>query len=152
MKDAVFAGDYVDLKFIKSRKCAQIYIEIPIERAAEFVAAFGAPSPATGVPVAIARLNPDKPAPAPPPPDKERKSWNELSPSAQAAIRCNEPGFWKFLVDRSGYSCGSTDEAAKIVRHLCGVTSRSNLNTDQEAHRIWRETDIAYSNWQRGLE
>ena len=58
MKAAAFSGDYCDLKFVKTRKVAQITIEIPLEHAAAFVAAFGAPDPVNGVPVGFARLQP----------------------------------------------------------------------------------------------
>lgn len=37
-----FSGSYCDMRFVKSRKVAQIVVEIPIEQAAAFVAAFGA--------------------------------------------------------------------------------------------------------------
>lgn len=52
----VFQGNYSDLKFIRTRGVCQIVVEIPLEDGQRFVAAFGAPSPANEVPVAIARL------------------------------------------------------------------------------------------------
>ncbi len=52
MTAAAFQGSYCDMKFIKSRSVAQVVIEIPIEQAAAFVAAFGAPDPAKECPVA----------------------------------------------------------------------------------------------------
>jgi hypothetical protein len=57
---AAFQGSYADLKFIKSRSVAQVVVELPIEEAAAFVAAFGAPVPGSECPVALARIHPEK--------------------------------------------------------------------------------------------
>ena len=54
---AAFSGDYTDLRFVKTRSVCQVVIEIDISQASAFVAAFGAPMPGTGVPVALAKLN-----------------------------------------------------------------------------------------------
>ncbi len=62
MSHAAFSGSYCDLKFIKSRSVAQVVVEIPIEQAAAFIAAFGAPEPSKECPVAIARLDMTKAA------------------------------------------------------------------------------------------
>lgn len=151
---AVWACDYTDMRFVKSRKVTQIVLEFPIERAAEFVAAFGAPSPATGVPVAIARLVEGKAcAPTPAPPiEKECKPFSSLPPAQQAALRCNEPTFRQFLArDCDAISVFDLDTAADEVRAICEVSSRSELNTNDAAAARWRNLDDEYFRWQRGV-
>src|ERR1700722_11815919 len=97
---AAFSGDYTDLRFIKTRSVAAITIEIPIEQASAFVAAFGAPVPSYGCPVAIARLDLNSVSAAPvaiAAPTKERRLFSSLPLSQQAALRCNDTDFWLFI-------------------------------------------------------
>lgn len=146
MTAAAFSGDYCDLKFVKTRKVAQITIEIPIEQAAAFVASFGAPDPSQGVPVALARLN-DKQRQEPP--AKDRKAWADLPCSQQAAIRCGELPFQKFM---SEYNVGQVHDAetcAQAVRFLTGCDSRSELNKYGPKQDIWREIEAEYQTWLR---
>ena len=147
---AAFQGDYCDLKFIKTRKVAQITIEIPIERAAEFVAAFGAPDSVNGVPVAVARMEKDTPARKETP---ARKSWLYLEPSQQAAMRCNEPDFLRW-VRSLGYAPqhGESEQSWIVdwVRDACEVKSRSELNLSRAAGERWRLLDADFYAWQRG--
>lgn len=140
---AAFSADYVDLRFIKSRKVAQVVVEIPIEQAAAFVATFGTPNPAEGVPVALARLVPTQEAPREP--AKDRRRFTDLPPSQQAAIRCNETNFWRFA------SVADDTEAAEFVRKRCRVRSRSDLNTNAEAAERWNAIEGDYFAWQRGM-
>lgn len=151
---AAFQGDYVDLRFIKSRKCAAIVIEIPIEAAASFVAAFGAPSPATGVPVAIARLAAGKPTSEPAKAitgPVEKKPFSEFPLSKQAGMRCNDRGFWKFLDKRNpGMGIISPEDAADEVRAICLIDSRTELDIDSMAAERWRALDNEFVCWNRG--
>jgi hypothetical protein len=140
---AVIQGNYADLKFIKGRKCAQIIIEIPTERAAEFIKLFGAPDPAAECPVAIARLTSTVPADEP---AKPKKRWDELPPSQQAAIRCNEPEFQEFL------GVPSADDAAAEIRRLCGVASRSQIIDGKPSAAYWRKIDNQFVIHKRGYE
>lgn len=152
-KLAAIQGDYCGLRFIKSRKVAVIEIEIPIERGAEFVATFGAPDTSTGVPVALARIDPkashapaapeaQQPRSASAPERGEHRSWAELSPAQQAGIRCNDPLFQRFMKERKG-----VDDAADGVRGICGVASRSQLTG--MAAGAWRALDDEFVLWQR---
>jgi len=149
MKAAAFSGDYCDLKFVKTRKVAQITIEIPIEQAAAFVASFGAPDPAQGVPVALARLNAPASQEQTEPPVKDRKAWADLPCSQQAAIRCGEGAFQKFM---SEYNVGQVFDAetcAQAVRNVTGCNSRSELNEYGPKQDIWREIEAEYQTWLR---
>ena len=150
---AAIMGDYCDLKFIKSRAVAQVIVEIPIEQSAAFVAAFGTPSQSTGVPVAIARIDPkaasDPPKPAAKPSERERKKWSQLRPAQQAAMRCNEAAFQKFITGKvaNGGNVGYTVEDA--VRIACGVSSRADILDGSFAARKWADLDREYQAWLR---
>lgn len=143
----VFDGDYTDLKFIKTRKVAVICIEIPIEKATKFVEVFGAPSPATGVPVAIARLQePEKQQG-----EKVKRQWNEVPKSNQAAMKCHDPDFRRFLaLDFDGILMLDLDMAVEEVKRICGVTSRADIPNNPEAAKKWDRLYSDFQLWQRG--
>ena len=149
---AAVMGDYCDLKFIKSRKVAQVIVEIPIEASAAFVAAFGTPSQATGVPVAIARIDPkaasETAKPSQEPSTKDKKIWRDLRPSQQAGMRCNEPAFWGFLYDKYDSAQG-TDAASNFVRDFCGVKTRADILEGTRAAQKWADLDREYTAWLR---
>ena len=154
MTAAAFSGDYTDLRFIKTRSMAAITVEIPIEQASAFVAAFGAPMPGTGIPVAIARLDPEKAVSAPEP-LKERRSWSDLSYAQQAGIRCNEPDFWEFineLAECPPDTINSPEGAASFVRVHCGVKSRAQITVGSLASNNWLNLNDKYEAWQRERE
>lgn len=52
---------------------------------------------------------------------------------------CQEPTFWRFLNNRTpGFKAVTNkEEAADRVRMTCGVTSRKDLDTDNEANKTW---------------
>lgn len=150
---AAFQGSYSDMKFIKSRSVVQIVIELPIEQAAAFVAAFGAPDPAKECPVALARLDIAKPAQEP---AKAKKAWADLPPSQQAAIRCEEGAFQTYVthvmrIERQHMPDDESpsDRATRYIRKVCGVRSRSEIYAGSEAEKDWRMIERAYAGWLR---
>lgn len=149
---SVFSGDYTDIRFVKSRKVAQIVMEIPIEQATAFVAAFGAPDPSTGIPVAIARLGPLGKEMAKQPPsayDKPKRSWDQIQRSQQAALMCGDPEFDGFL-DKTWPSLKAMKSTADKVRHLCIVVSRADLDKDSVAADRWDKLFSDFQLWKRG--
>lgn len=150
---AAIQGDYVDLKFLKSRKVCQIVVEIPIEAGETFVAAFGTPNPATGVPVALARIDPNAKPQAPA--EKPKRSWDELSIAQQAGILCNEKRFQVFVGEQMAKTRGdgfrqdlvSEDDAAWYVRTQCGVNSRADIEKNHDAVRKFKSLDADYRGW-----
>jgi hypothetical protein len=138
---AAFRATYSDLKFIKTRKIAQIVLEMPLEQASDFIAAFGAPNPAEEKWVAVARLV-DK-TPEEPRQEHEHKNWHALKLSAQAAIRCDDPLFWQFLV------VSDKKQAVEKVRWACEVKSRAELDRDVSAGSKWEELDEQFIEWKR---
>lgn len=80
-------------------------------------------------------------------PEKERMTWQELQPSAQAAIRCNEPVFWAFLREDYSQQVNDADEAATAVRKLCDVNTRAAFNTNSRARAKWENLDQSFGAW-----
>ncbi len=149
---AALSATYHDLRFIKSRKVAQIVLELPIEQADAFVKAFGTPNPASETWVGIARLDMSKVADEAPK-AKEKRSFADMPLSQQCAIRCNEPQFRRFLArDVADFEMFDVTMAADEIRSLCKIASRSELDSNSTAAAIWRRIDDAYWGWSRGLE
>jgi hypothetical protein len=147
---AAFKAAYADLKFIKTRKVAQIVLELPIEEASRFVEAFGAPDPSKETWCAIARLDAAKIAS--PAPQKEKRSLSELPLSQQAALKCNDVSFRTFLARGCPeVKTFSLDMAVESVRSICGVKSRSELDTNPEAAAAWKRLTDEFWGWERGL-
>lgn len=151
---AAIQGDYTDLKFVKGRKVAQIVLEIPIEAAGAFVKAFGTPNPATGIPVALARIQPSalkqqlqQSVEIEREKDKEPRPWNTLKRSQQAGIACSDKEFRLFLASK-GYQAGDDTEAATAVRSICLVNTRADFDTYPDASVRW-DTLYGEYQWQR---
>lgn len=128
---AALYGDYVDLRFIKTRKVCQVIIEIPIEQGSAFVEAFGTPNPATGVPVGLARLDPNA---------KSERKGGKLA--QKAGIMCNEAAFAEYV--RQNKFDGNPVE---YVYEFCQVTSRAHLDHDEAAARKFRDLELSYNAW-----
>jgi len=146
MSPAAFSGSYCDLKFIKSRSVAQVVVEIPIEQAAAFIAAFGAPEPSKECPVAIARLDMTKAASEA---EKPRRKLSELPIAQRAALLCNRHAFRTFVKERyaSGGRVGDDADAANMVRKYCGVISRSELSMNVLAATKFEALEREFNNW-----
>lgn len=114
----------------------RIEVEVEPQDAQQAFALFGRP----GAPMALAALAVGHAAVQEPEPEKpkggERAKW--------VAMRCAEPEFqaWlaqKFPQQAFGYDkwTPAKDVAAGIVREVCGVTSRAQLDADKYApHRF----------------
>ena len=136
-----FAGTYIDLKFVKSRKVAQVVIEMPIEDANRFLSAFGAPDPASEVWCAIARLNHALEPDAADESERPRRQWETLRPSARAAMLCNETAFMAYIKARS------SDQAADKIRKHCGIESRRELDSDETKRMLFEMVERDFEKW-----
>lgn len=163
----VFKATYADFKNIKTRKILQIILEVPIEGADAALKALG------GVPrsdcetwVAVARLDPaldaremsaspasePRNAPAEASAPKERQRFATMPLPKQAAIRCGDPDFRRFLAQRghfarSGIAVLDLDMAAGEVREICCVTSRSQISDADGSGDLWTALDREYGDW-----
>lgn len=139
MAAAAIQGDYTDLRFIKSRKVAVISVEIPIEAANAFVLSFGTPSPASGIPVALARMQTTKEVVTP---TRQPRRMQELPFAQQAALLCDRPAFARFVQERYKES-----NAVEFLRFFCGVNSRSDIKPDTEAAARFLDLSNEFETW-----
>ncbi|MDE3023616.1 MAG: hypothetical protein KGI54_17520, partial [Pseudomonadota bacterium] len=68
-----------------------------------------------------------------------------------AGILCNDPNFWKWL-ETKGWSPYRFDSftSGEIVRTICGVQSRRELDHNPAAARIFREAIMRpFDEWKR---
>lgn len=148
-KPAAFQATIHGFRTVPSRGVVSITIEAPIEHHAEIarIAVHGAW-------VAVARLEEPKQETARAEP-KDKKNWRDMPPAQQAAIRCNEPIFWAYLKDQHSdvitLNPIGPDECAEVVRDMCGVQSRKELNDNHKARTIWFNLDQGFLAW-RALE
>lgn len=63
--------------------------------------------------------------------DKPRRHFSELPRSQQAALACEDKRFQDWLI------CRDAEHAAQMVRGLCGVVSRADLDKHPEPSRVW---------------
>lgn len=143
---AAIKATYSDLKFVKSRKVAQITVEIPIEQSSDFVAMFGTPNPATETWVALARMSDEKAQTEQP---KERRRFNTLPPAQQAGMRCADLAFQRFLHERKNAKAIGENEAIAEVRRICGVVTRADLVPGSQAASTWHELNAEFDVWMR---
>ncbi len=70
--------------------------------------------------------------------------------TTEAAMRCQDPAFKRFLIDCQGLENPATDDrtAAKL-RSLLGVTSRREINDSQQAVERWKRLRGDFENWKR---
>ena len=141
---AAFSGSYCDMKFIKSRSVAQIVVEIPIEQAAAFIAAFGVPEPSKECPVAIARLDLSK---TPTAPEKPKRAFNELPIAQRAALLCDREAFRTFMNQQMLCNVICAEDAASSLRGKLGIKSRSELATNQMAAARFRNIENEFELW-----
>lgn len=84
------------------------------------------------------------------PPAKTHRKWDEMKLVEQAGTLCADPDFCRFLSEK--YNRGQTlgdDGAAKMVRTLCEVTSRRDLDKDALSASHWQQLVHSYRAWAR---
>lgn len=139
---AIIEATYTEWKMVKTRSALILCFEVPLEYQAYVQGALGTPLPDQSIHVAIARLMPGAK------PMVEIDKPGRVGSLARAAgILCNEGGFWQFLAEKGDYQASSSGEAASYVRLICGVTSRAELDTNEDAGRKWRDLKTDYDIW-----
>jgi hypothetical protein len=68
---------------------------------------------------------------------KPRSPFNKMSRAQQAGILCADTSFQFWLMTHPQLPVPAPKDAAEFVRHLCGVTSRSELSEDRVAGKKW---------------
>lgn len=70
--------------------------------------------------------------------------------AAECAMKCAEPAFRVFLLECHGLERPLTDQrVAQRVRGLLGVTSRANLNNNNQAAERWKALRGEFDAWRR---
>ncbi len=70
--------------------------------------------------------------------------------AAEAAMKCAEPAFKRFLAERHGLDSPATDErVAQHLRGILGVTSRRELNHADAAASRWVQLRGEFEAWRR---
>lgn len=157
IKPAAIAATFVDFKNVKTRGVLQLVFEVPLHQAKVALDTLGYPDASAEKWFGIAALssqqgsNPVSESPRSVE-DKQRtggkRDWRELQPAQQAALRCNNPVFIAFLREERTFDMSeATCDPAECIRLICGVASRSELNTNQKARAIWHQLDSQFQAW-----
>ena len=79
----------------------------------------------------------------------QRPRFDELPPSQQAAILCNDPRFQTFAARRSGYPDDRMEAsaAAEYVRQICSIDSRRDLNRSTAANVLFQRLRTEFDQW-----
>lgn len=158
MKPAVISGSLVNMRNVGTHKSVALTVHVPEELAQQVIEVFGWPTMASPVPVAIARLTPasangrpsgfgpENAGSTPAAGTKDRRRFSELPPAQQAALKCQDEAFRRFMVDTGHSPSMDESDVAAAVRDACGINSRSVLNTNPSAAERWltllREFDV----------
>ena len=139
----VLKATYADLKTVKTRSTCQLILELPIEALTDVVALLGAPVSGNEVWVAVARLRPEavQQEPEQLEPPRQSKSLAQI-----AGIICSQQAFWKYV------NVSSEAEAADYVRGHCNVSSRSALDSNEDAATAFRTLNTDYKLWLDGRD
>lgn len=85
------------------------------------------------------------------PPASEKPKGGPLA--KLAGQWCGDPIFWEWLEETVGEKVASADDAAILVRHVCDVASRAELDNDAAAadrfHRLVRRPYADWLEWRR---
>lgn len=161
-KPRAISAQLVDIRNVGAHKSIKLTIHVPEEQARQIVDLFGWPTMVDPVPVALARLE-VMPAeqtestidttPVPPsdkPARRAKRAWHAMTPAEQAGIRCSEGAFQVFLQEHQpGVWYADNGDVAAVVRHICRVQSRSQINeANPESLRLWQELEHDYRAWQ----
>ena len=144
---AAITAQLVDVRNVSSHRCVRLELHVPAEQAGLVMAAFGWPTMADPVPVALARLTaaPESVRAKTAQTEKERRPFSELPYSQQAAMRCQEADFISFV------RADSSEGAANRVRAHCGVASRSDIVKGTNAGDAWQLLDAEFYAHSRGM-
>lgn len=145
MKPSAIRATYSDWKLVRTRQVIQLVFEVPLADAdAAYEVIGGMPNPSNERWFGIAPLDLTKKHINAKP---EKRDWRDLTPQQQAGIRCEEAAFVHFLKEYHPDDWHETQDTADCVRLICGVTSRSELETNQKARVIWHQLDQQYAAW-----
>lgn len=146
---AAISGSLVDVRNVGTHKSVRLTIHVPEEYAMRVFDAFGWPTGAKPVAVAVARL-------VEPSTDKPFKPRSQVAPekrlSQQAGIAASDPVFQQFLIETAKATGKSEEVAAEYIRSFCGVTSRKDIQPGTTAENRWNLLQSSFLVWKRAPE
>lgn len=166
-KPAAISAQLVDMRNVGTHKSLKLTLHVPEEQALAAIEAFGWPTGANPVPVALARLNTESAteasllaaAPTVAPrgaagsdaAPRTPRPFNSLPLPQQAALLCRDPIFKAFCREELGLKEYGDDGPAEVIRAHTGVESRRQLRPDnmpgikfinlRERYLKWKFTD-----------
>nr|WP_087475465.1 hypothetical protein [Nitrospira cf. moscoviensis SBR1015] len=123
-------------KPVPTRNCLQLVLEVPLEQQEEVFRRLGYPVPGRETWVGVALMNVQKD------PEKPHKPWSQYTRAQRAGILCTDRRFRDWISE--GRSECDEEDAAHLVRRMCGVQSRSLLDTSQKAADKWDSLESNY--------
>lgn len=78
---------------------------------------------------------------------KERRPFDGLPLSQQAAIKCTDGDFRKFLANQCGADDFTEQQAAEDIRQRCDVDSRSQIKYGDRSGDYWLSILHTYNAW-----
>mgnify|MGYP001577331788 FL=1 len=82
----------------------------------------------------------------------EGKDRKPFKLSQKAGYLCNDPAFRQFIEYYCGRPFPDVATAAQWVREMCGVTSRSMLDSNPAAAQTFNNILSEYDSWKRAGE
>jgi hypothetical protein len=167
------AATFGDFKLVKTRKVAQLILEMPIEHAdAALEALGGLPRADKEIWVGVARLHapppkalgaqvdteeaieasksreadpkPKRPSWTPP-----RRRWDDLPAAQQAGILCTNYAFREYIRIKHNPRVINEDMVTSFVRDFCGVVSRADLDKEPYARNKWDQLAEDFDEWRK---
>ena len=85
------------------------------------------------------------------PPVRERNGLREGDFAANAAMLCSEKLFHRFLERRDGSrAIHNKDHADTVLKKLLGISSKSQINTEERAQTAFLDLRADFGAWKRG--
>ena len=149
---AAIAAQLVDIRNVGEHKCVKLTIHVPWEQALRVTDAFGWPTMAAPIPVALARLNQESGVTQSHPQQvlmsKAKRPWREIPAANQAGILCSDQSFWRFVVEEiwrpSSKEIPSEDAITIWMYVYFSVTSRLQLSSTDPR---WQDLVTRYRAW-----
>lgn len=149
-----FRATYSNFVNVKTRGVVQIVFEVPLHDSnAALEILGGMPNPAQERWFGIAPLRSEQPQPRPVHPkppagaQREKKKWEEMPKSQQAAICIGEPAFSAYLKEHHPDEWHEAGDADGCLKTILRIVSKTELVTNHKAAALWHQIDTHYHAW-----
>lgn len=172
-------GDYADFKLVRTRKVCQVVIELPIEQAGEVARLLGFPDPGGNTMCAVALVDTKqiagrkagkagagvglrsdsepiaettaKPVTTGAPATKPKQRWEDMRPSARAAMMVQNPEFERYLRSFENPWDGIFPTADEWLKTELDIASKADLDAYNATAKVLRlaKIDGDFRAWQQ---